>query len=29
MSEVATPQRHRDLGLTDSEYERIVDKLGR
>ena len=29
MSEVATRQRHRDLGLTDSEYERIVDKLGR
>ena len=29
MSEVATPARHRDLGLTDSEYERIVEKLGR
>jgi len=23
------PARHRELGLTDSEYERIVDRLGR
>ena len=29
MSEVATPARHRDLGLTDAEYERIVEKLDR
>ena len=29
MSEVATPARHRELGLTDAEYELIVEKLGR
>src|SRR5436305_3101140 len=30
MSQTASPSsRHRQLGLTDSEYERIVDRLGR
>jgi phosphoribosylformylglycinamidine synthase len=29
VSEVAAPERHRELGLSDSEYERIVDGLGR
>ena len=28
MSEVAAPARHRELGLTDAEYDLIVDRLG-
>ena len=29
MSPTASPSRHRQLGLTDHEYELILDKLGR
>src|SRR3984893_5769856 len=29
MSQSASPSKHRELGLTDAEYELILEKLGR